>query len=275
MGVSCPVPEPFLLFPPFSDITSLPFPTLDASHFFGAGHEPALSHWQPPGWHSSSNIALPPGSAFSEDSTLVNRPSDWEENGCLNVDWLSIEDQQPGGDVSVAGWSNSQSNQQLTPSHVDNPPVQTRQLCNMPTALSEFFLMEVIPLYCAWDSNLNLMRVVAENTWQSSKVLYHTMQSMAAACLTSVIPELSVNAVQERLVALRCLDDDVSDHRDSTEAKLLATVLLCHTASWHDPGNLARERYHATQKLVLEWSANATGSQRRPMATFFQTAVDY
>lgn len=275
MGVSGPALEPFLLFPPFADLTSLPFPTLDASQFFGTGQEPALTNWPPPGWQSLSDIAVPGGSALSEDSTVINRPSGWEGPGCLDVDWLSIEDQHHGGDMSVGGWSNSQPNEQPTPSHVDNPPLQTRQLCNLPTALSEFFFKEVIPLYCAWDSDLNLMRVVAENTWQSSKVLYHTMQSMAAACLTSVIPELSSSAVQERLVALRCLDDDPSEIVDNPEAKLLATVLLCHTASWHDPGNLARERYHATQKLVLEWSANATCTQRRPMATFFQTAVDY
>jgi hypothetical protein len=150
-----------------------------------------------------------------------------------------------------------------------------RELSNLPTALSDFFIKEVISLFCAWHSQSNFMRVVVEKAWQSSRVLYHTMQSMAAACLTSGFPELSATAAQERLLALQCLEEDLSSSSDHPEVELLSTVLLCHSATWHNPGNMSEERFQATRKLVRDRVATATGEDSKYVARFFQTSLDY
>ncbi|SPJ79487.1 uncharacterized protein FTOL_07878 [Fusarium torulosum] len=283
--------DPLLLFPHFADPSPNPFPVPFDTHFLGLGDDVSLSQWPFPGLYNSGAMTIPGGSALADDSPELDRTIEWTGSNAdmsanpqtaghpLDVDWLAIQSQPNPGESSGTSrptnvHNNGQSNDLAAGS--DRPPlVRLRQLSNLPTALSDFFFREVIPLYCAWDSESNLMRVVAENAWQSSKVLYHTMQSMAAACLTSVFLELSATAIQERFVALRCLDESQPGATDNPEARLSATVLLCHTASWHDPGNLAKERYHMTQKLVLEWGSNTTGTDSKPMAKFSQTAVDY
>jgi hypothetical protein len=291
MDISTSSLDPLLLFPHFADPSSNPFPVPFDSHFLGLGDDLSLSQWPFPGLCNSGAMTIPDGSVLADDSPELDRTIEWTGSNAdmlanpqtaghpLDVDWLAIQSQPNSGESSGPSRSTNMHNngqsKDLAAGSDRSPLVRPRQLSNLPTALSDFFIREVIPLYCAWDSESNLMRVVAENAWQSSKVLYHTMQSMAAACLTSVFPELSATAIQERFIALRCLDESQPGATDSPEARLLATVLLCHTASWHDPGNLAKERYHMTQKIVLEWGSNAIGTDSKPMAKFFQTAVDY
>lgn len=75
------------------------------------------------------------------------------------------------------------------------------QLSHVPTALTEHFFRDIISLYCSWDSKLNPMRSILENMWQSSSVLHHTMQSMAACCLSEYFPQLMPVAKSEHLKA--------------------------------------------------------------------------
>ncbi|KAL9562242.1 hypothetical protein ACKAV7_013325 [Fusarium commune] len=222
-------------------------------------------------------MTIPDDTAFTDGSPSLDKTGQWKDQGTetnhsIDLSWLRDEGQQTCTGLNTTPLL-AESYNTGAPDHHSSLTIP-QQLSNLPTALSDFFIREVIPLYCAWDSQSNLMRVVAENSWQSSKVLYHTMQSMSAACLTSVFPELSTTAIQERLIALQFLDEDDPNTAEYVEARLLATVLLCHTASWHDPGNLAKERYHLTQRRVLEWSSTS-GTQSKPMVKFFQTAVDY
>ncbi|EWG48846.1 hypothetical protein FVEG_16344 [Fusarium verticillioides 7600] len=267
--------DPLLLFPHFRDTDPMPFPALNASDILGL--DPSVSQWPFPNLDLSENITIPDDTAFTDGSPSLDETGQWKDQRTrtahsIDMSWLRGESQQSRTDLDTTPLLAESYNTGALDHH-SSVAIQ-QQLSNLPTALSDFFIREVIPLYCAWDSQSNLMRVVAESSWQSSKVLYHTMQSMSAACLTSVFPELSTTAIQERLVALQCLDENDPNTSDYIEARLLATVLLCHTAIWHDPGNLAKERYHLTQRRVLEWSS-ASGTQSKPMVKFFQTAVDY
>ncbi|KAF5646160.1 C6 zinc finger domain protein [Fusarium sp. NRRL 52700] len=255
----------------------MPFPALNACDILGLGEDHSVSQWPFPNLDPSETITIPDETAFTDGSPVLDKTGQWndqetEANHSIDMSWLRDQGQRSQTDLNTTTLLAEAYNTGTADHHLSLKIPQ--QLSNLPTALSDFFIREVIPLYCAWDSQSNLMRVVAENSWQSSKVLYHTMQSMSAACLTSVFPELSTTAIQERLIALQCLDEDDPTSAEYVEAKLLATVLLCHTASWHDPGNLAKERYHMTQKRVLEWSSTS-GTQSKPMVKFFQTAVDY
>ena len=45
------------------------------------------------------------------------------------------------------------------------------------------------------------------------------------------------------------------------EDQLLATYLLGHTASWHDPGNLALDQFQASRVLVHEWTTQGANSE--------------
>ncbi|KAJ4245542.1 hypothetical protein NW762_014051 [Fusarium torreyae] len=264
-----------LLFPGVHDYDPLPFSTLlDPSYYPVFSGDIALPQWPFPGLGSSVDSAgLEKTNAWGGTFSEMPMSSQTSENPSIGEDWLYMETHHACNDLDMAD-SNGVLRQD-TSQAIDTPLALPQELNNLPTALSDFFIKEVIPLYCAWDSQVNPMRVVAEKAWQSSKILFHTMQSMAAACLTSVLPELSATAIQERLLALRCLDETSSSSVDYPEARMLATVLLCHTASWHDPGNLAKDRFQMTRKLVLDWASTATETDSKSMSKFFQTAVDY
>ncbi|KAF5986393.1 hypothetical protein FBULB1_2456 [Fusarium bulbicola] len=268
--------DPLLLFPHFGDTNAMPFPALNAPDILGLEEDPSVSQWPFPNVDLSEIITIPDNATFTDGSPSLDKIGQWNDQGretdhSIDMSWLRDEGQRSQTDLNTTTLLAEAHSAGTADRHSSLTVPQ--QLSNLPTALSDFFVREVIPLYCAWDSQSNLMRVLAENLWQSSKVLYHTMQSMSAACLTSDFPELSTTAIQERLMALQCLDEDEPNTAEYVEARLLATVLLCHTASWHDLGNLAKERYHLTQRRVLEWSSIA-GTQSKPMVKFFQTAVD-
>ncbi|WYZ35076.1 hypothetical protein EsH8_I_001352 [Colletotrichum jinshuiense] len=146
-----------------------------------------------------------------------------------------------------------------------------RQISHLPTALSEYFFREVITLYCAWDSKSNVMRNIVETMWQSSGALYHTIQSMAAACLSEDFPHLLPVARSEHSRALELIHGrpPPSTHK---RAMLLASTLLGHTSSWLSPQNLATDVFRASCSM-LEDIAAETG--RDESLSFFSDTMDY
>ncbi|KAK2729488.1 C6 zinc finger domain protein [Colletotrichum kahawae] len=117
------------------------------------------------------------------------------------------------------------------------------------------------------------MRVLMESSWQSSEVLFHTMQSMAAACLAKSFPELGSVAVRERGFALQGFDTEYeasSWHQEDTI--LMAGLLLGHTASWHNPSDLELEKFTITQKTLRNWVPD---SKTAITFRFFKSAVEY
>ncbi|CAI6098981.1 unnamed protein product [Clonostachys chloroleuca] len=143
-----------------------------------------------------------------------------------------------------------------------------QDLVNVSSALCDYFFKEVITLYCAWDSRSNIMRVVTETMWQSSSVLYHTMQSMAAACLANTFPELKKIAIKEHMEAVQYLGGSSSIDED----KMLASFLLGHTASWINPNNLATDSYEAALVRLDSWAAESTDHTN---LHFYGEAMDY
>ncbi|KAF4869384.1 Beauvericin cluster-specific repressor BEA4 [Colletotrichum siamense] len=134
-------------------------------------------------------------------------------------------------------------------------------------------MQEVIPLYCTWDSKHNYMRILMESSWQSSEVLFHTMQSMAAACLMKSFPELGCVAVRERNLALQGFDNGyTSSVWHQQDINLMSGLLLRHTASWHDPSDLELEKFTITQDTLRNWVPD---SKTATTFRFFKSAVEY
>lgn len=154
-----------------------------------------------------------------------------------------------------------------------NPLGWPRRLTNLPTALSDYFMQEVIPVYCTWDSKHNYMRILVESSWQSSEVLFHTIQSMAAACLMKSFPELGCVAVRERNLALQGFDNGyASSVWHQQDINLMSGLLLGHTASRHDPSDLELEKFTTTQDTLRNWVPD---SKTAMTFRFFKSAVEY
>ena len=145
-----------------------------------------------------------------------------------------------------------------------------RQILHIPTALSEYFFTEVIPLYCVWDSKLNTMRSIVENSWQSSGALHHTIQSMAAACLSETFPYLQTVAQQEHSLALEFVRNK-GVTLGQKQAMTLAMTFLGHTSSWISPNNLAPDMYKSSCNMLEEMAADGES----PTSSFFAGTMDY
>jgi hypothetical protein len=123
------------------------------------------------------------------------------------------------------------------------------QLCHLPTALTEYFFRNIISLYCTWDGKSNTMRNIIETKWQSSGVLHHTIQSMAAACLSEYFPRLLPVARSEHKEAHEIVRKGTSPAAQK-QADLLAYMLLGHTSSWLDPSDLATSYFRGCHTLL-------------------------
>ncbi|EWG41311.1 hypothetical protein FVEG_03449 [Fusarium verticillioides 7600] len=163
----------------------------------------------------------------------------------------------------------SQEEQSLVQSRYSCPDPH-RRLSNTPTTLSEYFFREVITLYCSWDSEQNVMRNIIEKMWQSSGVLYHTIQSMAAACLSKDFPHLLPVAREERSQALQLVKS--GPQVVEKQVMLLASMLLGHTSSWLSPHNLATETFRASQDILDEIATDNSDSSEM---SFFRDTMDY
>ncbi|RFN53482.1 c6 zinc finger domain protein [Fusarium flagelliforme] len=145
-----------------------------------------------------------------------------------------------------------------------------RQILHIPTALSEYFFTEVIPLYCVWDSKSNIMRSIVENMWQSSGALHHTIQSMAAACLSETFPHLLTIARQEHSLALEYVKNR-EEFPAQKQALTLAMTFLGHTSSWISPNNLAPDMYRTSCKMLEDMNEG----DGNPATSFFAGTMDY
>ncbi|KAM5349541.1 hypothetical protein ACJ41O_006046 [Fusarium nematophilum] len=207
-----------------------------------------------------------PTFGVDEPSRVSECPPDAEAPEPI-VSSQPVEEQSPFGDMS-----NPQAepdSRALVEAHQPflDPP---RELFNLPNALSEYFFREVITLYCSWDSKSNVMRNIVENMWQSSGALHHTIQSMAAACLSEDFPHLLAVARQEHVQALQLIQNKVPSAQK--QAMLLSSMLLGHTSSWLSPHNLATEMFRASNSILDDITAE-TGDCAG--LSFFNDTMDY
>ncbi|CAI6093131.1 unnamed protein product [Clonostachys chloroleuca] len=142
------------------------------------------------------------------------------------------------------------------------------EITHLPTVLSDYFFKEVIKLYSVWDNQSNQLRILAGSFWQSSGVLYHTMQSMAAALLAKSFPNLRAIAIGERQMGLECLRSG----NDTDEDRLIGSILLGHTASWIKPHELSHENFENSLEMLHAWASKTHDHSR---LSFFGGAVDY
>ena len=208
-----------------------------------------------------------PGLAFDMDiSTLPDDNFSKEFLNEVSTVRSSVGDQAIDQSTAIV-LGNDASAREMSQASISLP----KELTNTPSALCGYFFKEVITLYCAWDSRSNHMRFLLEKLWQSSAPLYHTILSMAAACLADDFPHLSSIAAKEHSNALAYLRND-SGSIGTTEDQLLSLMLLGQTASWHSPEDLAIERFKKLQTALDTWYR---GSRHDATSSFFSDAMNY
>lgn len=233
---------------------------------------------------ANAMVPVEPVSAPTWDDSLMSVAWTIDENSSIQsfgLEQSAARPDTPNTDVQclnkiLEGSSPLRNQLQTQPSRAPeathqpflNPP---RELFNQPTALSEYFFREVITLYCTWDSKTNVMRNIVETMWQSSGALHHTVQSMAAACLSEDFPHLLSVARSEHGQALDLIKKNQSSPTDK-QAILLSSMLLGHTSSWLIPQNLATDLFRASCTMLSGISAENSSD---PSLSFFSDTMDY
>ncbi|KAF6831380.1 hypothetical protein CPLU01_06799 [Colletotrichum plurivorum] len=222
------------------------------------------------------------GSTWTIDDLASSSPSSHEEYaiGQLLETTNTFCDSRPNdpADKSTLPYVRSQAQADFWFQH----PVQNglelvkevpREPFNLPTALSEYFFREVITLYCAWDSKSNVMRTIVETSWQSSAALYHTIQGMAAACLSEDFPHLLPVARREHAQALDLVRKSPPAPARRDNALLLASQLLGHTSSWLRPQDLATDVFRTSCDILRDVTEDEDADPG--VAEFLRGTMDY
>ncbi|KAF2490803.1 hypothetical protein BU16DRAFT_585173 [Lophium mytilinum] len=145
-------------------------------------------------------------------------------------------------------------------------------LNDVSSILTEFYFKETAQVFSCYDSPMNPFRSTVSQLWGNSKVIYCTLQSMAAASLLDNFPHLAPVGRQLRAEAMAELDktQDQFDHRS-----LLALLMLGGTSSWHDPNDLGLPFFNLARKRLDSMAASGKMPKDGNNYRFFEEALIY
>ncbi|KAL1902655.1 hypothetical protein Sste5346_001097 [Sporothrix stenoceras] len=115
-----------------------------------------------------------------------------------------------------------------------SPALSTTSLNDFSTVLVEFYFKVTAQVYSCYDSRMNPFRSAVVRMWSSSRIIYCTLQSMAAASLVRDFPEVAPIGRQLRQEAAELLAKTTEWDINS----MLAILMLGGTSSWHNPRDL-------------------------------------
>ncbi|KAF9869969.1 hypothetical protein CkaCkLH20_12578 [Colletotrichum karsti] len=224
------------------------FPTLDGtSSLFDGINVNSMLHgmqmYMEPG--STLHVEALPDNPVQNDAVLpVSRhtsslSTSGEQESYATSVRLGVLD-QPSPEVTQASFP--------LPSRVFNDPT---------TILIEFYFKETARLFSCYDGSMNPFRTTVLRLWDSSPLLYRTLQSMAAANLVEDFPQLAVLGRRFRSEAIHMLEssDKATANSDRTSAgttsnTLLAMLMLGGSASWHDPKDLGLPFFNKIRRTL-------------------------
>ncbi|KAJ5895254.1 transcriptional regulator family: Fungal Specific TF [Penicillium taxi] len=122
----------------------------------------------------------------------------------------------------------------------------SRPLNNSSWTLIEYYFKEVAALFSSYDSQMNPFRTTVSRLWGSSRTMFLTMQSMAAASLVNEFPQFGLMGQNLRHQAV----DLISSEAVMDDKALLAILMLGQTASWHDPKDLGISFFNILRKQL-------------------------
>jgi hypothetical protein len=82
----------------------------------------------------------------------------------------------------------------------------SKSLTDQSSFLVEYYFKEVAGLFSCYDGRLNPFRSNVSQLWASSAAIYYTVQSMAAACLVDVMPNIEAKGLEFRNKATAAID---------------------------------------------------------------------
>ncbi|KAI5461819.1 fungal-specific transcription factor domain-containing protein [Mariannaea sp. PMI_226] len=125
-----------------------------------------------------------------------------------------------------------------------------RPMKDYATVLVEYYFKDTAPILALYDSSLNPFRTTVSRLWGSSELIYFTLQSMAAAFLSNIYPQMSSVATRFRQKAISLCES--MDHAAVDEKALIALFMIGGTASWFDANDTGWQHF-ITAKEHMQW----------------------
>ncbi|KAI9855357.1 MAG: hypothetical protein M1813_009815 [Trichoglossum hirsutum] len=154
------------------------------------------------------------------------------------------------------------------------------QLVHVPSLLVDYYFDRICVIFSSFDSIQNPFRTVIARLWPRSPVVYHSIQSMAAACLADQIPHMRVIGLQAQYDAINFLRHGLSDSSSPSpisEDAIFAIILLGLSTSWHDTQDLGLAYLHAARVVINSnlLVSKSIGDQNHLQAGFLGGALVY
>ncbi|RFU24415.1 hypothetical protein B7463_g11917, partial [Scytalidium lignicola] len=180
---------------------------------------------------------------------------------------------------TISGLSQIQQSQSIfcrNESTSDNSHIQlslARPLNETSSVLVEYYFKEVASLFSSYDGHMNPFRTTVARLWQTCPVINYTLQSMAAACLSSTFRHLS----REGLRLRRQVTTLLKSSKIIDDKNLLALIMLGQTTSWHNPHDLGISYFNSARQCLDRLLADPENLASRcgNNIQFFQEALLY
>ena len=163
------------------------------------------------------------------------------------------------------------SRQQMQAAAQQRAPQLHGTMNDISTVFVEFYFKVTAQVYSCYDSRMNPFRTAVTKTWSSSRVIYCTLQSMAAASLVRDFPEVAPIGRQLRQEAA----DLLSKTKNWDNNSMLAILMLGGTSSWHNPKDLGLPFFNQIAHCLTAAPTTIFGKDGDRSYRFFRESMLY
>jgi len=211
---------------------------------------------------------------ISDDDNMPLLQSTIDEEVCLPA---------PEADFMVIPFSDGSLGPTAAPDSVTQlPGVISRGLIDYSTLLVEEWFKNVCPMFSSFDSDVNLHRKLARESWTRCMAMNSSLQSMAAICLAPQMPFMRRVAASHLNNAICAIEADLQLVRNSDTLQLQTDLLfaLCcvgTTACWVNTHDTVTHYLHEAKTLFRRalQVRNGYSPSETQQLHFFQDCLVY
>ncbi|KAH7188206.1 fungal-specific transcription factor domain-containing protein [Fusarium flagelliforme] len=169
-----------------------------------------------------------------------------------------------------------------SPFHITTAP--NNAISEPSSFLIELWFKSVCGSWAAYDSSINPFRRLGSSLWSSSRPLFYSLQSMAAASITKRQPEIQEIAISAPRIAteaiiheLRSLFDSPNSVTTVPHALIISLFCLSSSLCWMDHKQLGLQYLRHVRMILslLEMRSEYLSKQDRSLVGFFKECLIY
>lgn len=162
----------------------------------------------------------------------------------------------PEEEVEVIPEAGTELTLAITQKHQDYSTTIPPAITHVPSVLITQWFKSVCSVWSAYDSDMNLNRILATSLWSESEAVSACLQSMSASFLATRIPYMRQTSLTMMKTATKAIHNELAVARNVTYANSIPTGLLFSlfcigtTLCWIDAGQLGIPFLRAAKSLL-------------------------